>query len=239
MAGHLHPEPKEADAQAASLLCRLRQFCLPREDAARAVSAVRIAEQGEMRMSPEARWIPFTAEQTIEARRSSFRWQARLSGNRLTSVTVTDAYENGHGYLTLKAAGFVPLKRITGADVDQGELQRYLASIAFCPPALLNHASLEWKAVASQTLRVRDRKDETGATVDLEMTEEGHPLTCRAQRPRLVGKHSVLTPWWGSYLEFSEWEGLRVASRLEVSWQLPQGPFAYFRSRLTSFQVLR
>jgi len=239
VAGHLHPEARESDAQAASVLSRLRQFCLPGEDAARAVSAVRIAEQGEMRMSPEARWIPFMAEQTIESRRSSFRWQARLSSGRLTPVTVTDAYENGRGYLTLKAAGIVPLKRISGADVDRGELQRYLASLLFCPPALLNHASLQWWTVASQTLRVRDRNDETGATVDLEMTEEGRPLTCRAQRPRLVGRQSVLTPWWGTYLEFREWEGLRVASRLEVSWQLPQGPFAYFRSQLTSFQVLR
>lgn len=192
-----------------------------------------------MRMSPEARWIPFTAEQTIEARRSSFRWQAHLSSGRLTPVTVTDAYEDGHGRLTVKAAGLVPLKKITGADVDQGELQRYLASIVFCPPALLKHASLEWNAVGPLTLRLRDRNDPTGATVDLEITADGRPLTCRAVRPRLVGKQSVLTPWWGTYLEFREWEGLRVASRLEVSWQLPEGPFTYFRSELTSLTVTR
>lgn len=96
-----------------------------------------------MRMSPEARWIAFTAEQTIEARRSSFRWQARLSSGRLTPVTVTDAYEDGHGYLTVKAAGLIPLKKITGADADKGEMQRYLASAMFCPPALLNHPALD------------------------------------------------------------------------------------------------
>lgn len=228
-----------ADAQTTSLLARLHQFCFPGgEEVARSVIGVRITEQGEMRMSPEARWIAFTAEQTIEARRSSFRWQARLSSGGLTPVMVTDAYEDGHGYLTVKAAGLIPLKKITGADADKGEMQRYLASAMFCPPALLNHPALEWNAVGPLSLRLRDRNDPTGATVDLEITEAGRPVTCRAERPRLVGKHSVLTPWRGNYLEFREWEGLRVASRLEVSWQLPEGPFTYFRSELTLLAAL-
>jgi hypothetical protein len=209
------------------------------EEAARSVSGGRIAEQGEMRMSPEARWIPFIAEQTIEARRSSFRWVARLSSGRLTPVTVTDAYEDGHGYLTVRAAGLIPLKKVTGVDADRGELQRYLASTMFCPPALVNHSSLEWDAVGPLILRMRDRDDPMGATVYLEVTPEGRPVICRAERPRLAGKQSVLTPWRGSYLEFREWEGLRVASRLEVSWQLPEGPFTYFRSEVTTLAALR
>ena len=235
------PDPESDEREhRASLLARLRQFCLAgSEEAARSANGVRIAEQGEMRMSPEARWIPFTAEQTIEARRSSFRWEARLRSGRLTPVTVTDAFEDGHGYLAVKAAGLIPLKKVTGVDADRGELQRYLASTMFCPPALVNHPSLEWNAVGPLILGMRDRNDPTGATVDLEITLEGRPVTCRAERPRLVGKQSVLTPWRGSYLEFREWEGLRVASRLEVSWQLPEGPFTYFRSELTSFAILR
>lgn len=226
--------------QAGTLLARLRRFCFPGgAEAARSVTAIRISEQGEMRMSPEARWIPFTAEEIIDARRSSFRWQARLSSRRLTPITVTDAYENGHGYLTVKAAGLIPLKKITGADADKGELQRYLASIAFCPPILLNHAALNCTKAGPLTLRVRDQGASAEAMVDLELAEDGRPLACRAERPRLVGKQSVLTPWMGKYLEFQEWEGLRVAARLEVSWQLPEDLFTYFRSQLTSFTCIR
>ena len=239
MARQLHSEPREAGELAASLLSRLRQFCFPSgEQPCRNVASVRITEQGEMRMSPGARWIPFTAEQTIDASRSSFRWTARLNSSRVAPVTVTDAYEEGHGYLAVKAAGVIPLKRVTGPDVDQGELQRYLASLMLCPPALLSHSSLQWSTAGPSSLRLRDGNDSTGATVDLEISSDGRPVACRAQRPRLVGKQSVLTPWWGTYLEFAEWEGLRVASRLEVSWQLPEGVFTYFRSRLTSLLCL-
>lgn len=149
------------------LLGRLRSFCFPGgEDAARRVQAVRSAEKGEIRMSPEARWIPFTAEQFSDATRSSFPWEARLNPGKIASPVVTDAYEEGHGRLVVKLGGVLPVKKVAGPDADKGELQRYLSSITFCPPILLNHPSLDWTVDGALTLRVRDRDDRTGATVD-------------------------------------------------------------------------
>ena len=223
-----------------ALLARLRAFCFPGgEDSARLVRAIKTTQRGEMRMSPGARWIPFTAEEVIDARRSCFRWDARFSGGRVGSLAVTDAYEEAHGRLVVKLGGVIPVKKFLGPDADKGELQRYLGSIISCPPIVVNNGSLEWTAAGPLTLRVRDREDPTGATVDLDIGEEGRPLACRADRPRIVGKQTVLTPWSGVASEFQEWEGLRVASRLEVSWRLPDGPSTYFRSEVTSFTVLR
>lgn len=190
-------------------------------------------------MSPEARWIPFTADEFIDATRSSFRWEARLDPGKIGSPTVIDAYEDGHGRLQIKLGGIVTIKKITGPDADKGEMQRYLASVVFCPPMLLNHPTLEWNAVGPVTLRLRDRQDPTGATVDLDLSEEGRPLVCRADRPRLVGKQAVLTPWLATGSEFREYEGLRVVTHLEVAWHLPEGPFSYFRAELTSFAAVR
>ena len=216
-------------------LARLRSFCFPGgEEVARWIRAIRTTQRGEIRMSPEARWIPFTADEFIDATRSSFRWEARLDPGKIGSPTVIDAYEDGHGRLQVKLGGIVPVKKITGQDTDTGEIQRYLASVVFCPPMLLNHPTLEWNALGPFMLRLRERQDPTGATVDLELSEEGRPLVCRANRPRLVGKQAVLTPWSGTASEFREHEGLRVPTRLEVTWELPEGEFTYFRGEITS-----
>jgi hypothetical protein len=223
-----------------TLLARLRSFCFPGgEEAARRVRAVRTAEKGEMRMSPQARWIPFTAEQFTDAGRSSFRWEARLDPGKIASLAVTDAYEEGHGRLVIKLGGVLPVKKITGPDADKGELQRYLSSIAFCPPILLNHSSLELTAAGPRGLRVRDREDLTGAAIDIDIDEDGRPLGCRAKRPRMVGKKTAMTPWSASCNEFREWEGLRVPTRLEVFWHLPEDRFVYFRAEITSFVAIR
>jgi hypothetical protein len=224
------------DAQA--LLARMRVFFFPGgENRGRALRAIRATERGEMRMSPRAKWISFTAEETIHATCSSFRWDARLGGGRLGFVTVTDAYEEGHGRLNVKLGGLIPTARLRGPELDRGELQRYLASIALCPPLLLNNQSLEY-AAAGSALRVWDREDPAKTTVDIEIGEDGRPVSCRADRPRLVGKIAVPTPWSGVASEFREWEGIRVARRTEAAWLLPEGAFPYFRAEVMSFAAV-
>jgi hypothetical protein len=227
-------------ALAPVLLQQLRNFFFPGgEQAAFAIRAVRTRQEGAIRMSPEARWIPFTAKEFIDATGSSFRWEARLDPGKIGAPTVIDAYEKGHGALVVRVAGVLQVKKITGLDVDQGEIQRYLASVIFCPPMLLNHLTLEWTTIEPLTIRVRDQRDATGAAVDFDLSEDGCPRVCRAQRPRLVGKHAVLTPWSGTGSEFREYQGLRIATHLEVAWNLPEGRFTYFRGDITEFTALR
>ena len=197
---------------------------------------VKITQRGEFCSAPGARWMPFTAKQWIDATRSVFCWEARFGG-WVCSFGVSDAYEEARGRLVVKLGGVLPVKKFVGPDVDKGEIQRYLSEILMCPSILLNHASLECTAAGKRTLRLQDRKDPTGATVDLEIDEEGRPVACRADRPRLVGKRSVLTPWSGTCQEFQEWEGLRVARRVEACWHLPEGTFTYFRVEVTTFTL--
>lgn len=182
--------------------------------------------------------MSFTAEEFIDARVSSFRWKARMIASPLSFIHVTDAYEQGHGRLEFKA-GVLPLKKSTGPDFDNGELQRYLASIVFCPAILLNHASLQCEAIGSRTLRLSDTQGPMGSAVDLELAEDGCPVACRADRPRMAGKQNVLTPWSAIPSDFHEHEGMRIPTRLEVFWHLPEAAFAYFRSEMTSVNVLR
>ena len=219
-----------------ALLGRMRAFCFPGgEDAARRIRAIRTTEKGEMRMSPEAPWVPFTAEQFTDSTGSSFRWDARVHPGKISSAVVTDAYEEGHGRLVVRLGGVLPLQKFTGPDSDKGELQRYFGSIAICPPILLNHPSLDWTAVAPATLRVRDREDRNGSTVDMDIGDDGRPLGCRADRPAMVGKKAVLTPWSASCSDFREWEGLRVPTRLDATWHRAEGLFRYFRTEILSF----
>jgi hypothetical protein len=231
---------QEGRDQTETLLARLRAFCFPGgEEAARLVRGIKAVQRGEFRASPEAKWTPFTAEEIVDATRSGFRWEARIGGAKLGALAVTDAYEQRHGRLVVKLAGAIPLQKLLGPEVDKAELQRYFASVVLCPPMLLNHPSLEWTATGPLTLRVCDRADPTGATLDLEMNEQGQVLAGRAERGRLVGKQSVPTPWSAVCHEFREWDGLRVAARFEAVWHVADTAFTYIRSEVMAFEALR
>ncbi len=54
----------------------------------------------------------------------------------------------------------------------------------------------------------------------------------------MVGKETVPTPFAGTYTEYKELGGIRVPTRAEVAWLLPDGPFTYFRGQLVTFQAV-
>ena len=223
--------------ETATPLERLRAFARPGGEAAlRRVRGVRLTLRGEIRLVPNARWTPFAAEQTIDAAVSAFRWTARLRMGPFGAipVTVTDGYEGGHGSMVVRA-GILPPARSEGPDFDKGEMQRYLAEVVLCPPALWLNPALEWTDVADSTVRIRDRA--VDGTVDLTIGDEGEPLSCRADRPRSVAGRTVVTSWSGTYGEPAEWQGFRIPTRLEATWHLEDGPFAYVREEVTALAV--
>lgn len=63
---------------APELLTLLRAFFFPHGgDAAGHVRAVKLVERGEFRAARTDRWIPYTAENSMETTCSWFRWDAR------------------------------------------------------------------------------------------------------------------------------------------------------------------
>src|SRR5262249_1493295 len=154
---------------------------------------IRTTQRGEIRSTQDARWDPFTAEEFVDATRAGFRWEAHM-GSGLRSVVVTDAYEDGHGRLVLTKVP-LPLKKLVGPEVAKRELQHSLAYLAYCPAMLLNSEPLAFSAAAKRTLRVWDRQDQTGASVEVDLRDDGQPSLIRAVRPMVVGKRIAATPW--------------------------------------------
>jgi len=150
-------------------------------------------------------------------------------------MVVVDAYEERQGRLVVKLGGALPVVDSRGPEFDMGELQRYLGYAGLCPPMLVRNQRLVWTVVGPRTLRVSDADDRTGATMDYEIGEGGCPIRACADRPRAVGKKTVLTPWSATALDFCERDGMRVATRLQAAWLLPEGSFTYFRGEVTSY----
>jgi hypothetical protein len=221
-----------------SLIGLIKSFSFSGGDAAaRGVRAIQTTQRGEIRSAPEARWVAFTAEETVNASTSSFRWDARL-GTGLTAVRVIDAYESGQGRLVVKK-GPLKLKEFAGPEFDRGELQRYLAYLNYCPPMIENNSSLQFEPLGPSTLRVSDKSEKTGASVDLEIDGTGRVIVARAIRPMALGSRIAMMPWSATTNDFREWEGLRIPFSMEAAWALPAGVFTYIRIALTSVAVIR
>lgn len=194
------------------------------------------AQVGEMRLKPDGRWLPFTAEQWMATRSTAFCWHARVKMAPLVTAVVEDAFEDGHGRLDVKIFGALPVAHDEGPNVDRGEIQRYLAELPCTPRAILEDPELRFDDGPDGSVRVWVGDPEV--YVDLHFDAQGDVVrTYSETRPR--GDEGP-TPWEGRWSVYETTDdGLRVPRRADVAWLLPEGRFAYWWAELSDFALER
>ncbi len=222
----------------ASLISRVRRFAMPH--GAVGGGGTWLRQRGEMRFAPDRSWMPFTAEQSFNGSGIDFRWVARVRMAPMVSARVVDAFENGAGSLVARVFGIIPVARARGPETDIGEALRGLADLPWHPMAFGQGSSLNFEAVSPNRLRATFDNGKTSGVLDFDVDGEGRVLSVTvASRPRVVGKLVINTPWSGTFRDYRECDGRRVPTAAEVTWHLPEGPFTYWRGRVTEFRVVR
>jgi uncharacterized protein DUF6544 len=197
-------------------------------------SRVRLTQRGDMLQKPGGRRLAFTAIQELEVGTVEFEWRATFGPNPLVRVSVVDRYRDGKGSLTAKVWGFIPATRSTGADTDRSEAMRYLAELPWVPQAIASNPELSWRELEDGAVEVSTLVGGRAASVRLTLDDAGLIRSASGVRPRLAGRSSVETPFLGTFGDYVELGGVRVPGSAEVSWELPEGQFTYWRGEVTS-----
>jgi hypothetical protein len=226
------------DARTEELLERIRSFAMPGGTVE--CSGTWLRQVGDMRFAPDRPWCPFEAEQWFNGDGIEFRWKAQANMAHLLRVSVTDAFQDGRGLLVARLLSVLPMARSRGPATDKGEAMRGIAEIPWRPFGFRQWRSLRWEVTAAERVRAAYDDGSTQAAVEFEVDDDGRVLTVTApNRPRLVGKEVVDTPWSGKMSDYGVFDGFRVPTRAEVAWLLPEGPFTYWRAKITDFRALR
>ena len=199
------------------------------------IKTIHLIQRGKMRLAPDKPWLPFTAHQQINATAVEFAWPAKIKQAPLLWMSVVDAYKQGHGQLKASLWGLIPLAYARGADVDGGEIQRYLAELPWCPSALVDNPSLQFAERSDDTVRVWVGVKDT--YVDLIFDEHGDLVSTYSDTRIRDGVGCQ--PWRGRFTDYQEIGGLRVPRRGSVLWETPTGPFEYWRGEITELTVCR
>jgi hypothetical protein len=194
-----------------------------------------LRQSGEMRANLYDPWRPFTAEQVISIHQPGFAWLARMQAAPFASARVLDCYVDGQGLLEARLFGSLLLARAAGPEAGKGELMRYLAELAWAPHAMLHNPQLSWREIDATTVEVSAESPGGPARVRL-IFENGDITYVEADdRPRMVGRRIDPTRWQGCCCDYREMNGCRIPTRAVVSWLLEDGPFEYWRGRITAF----
>jgi hypothetical protein len=224
-----------ADASLPAQVLSYLERALPEREAVPA--KVRVGQTGEMWLKPGANARRFSAVQDYAVREIAFSWRARFPLALLLSLRVTDRYEAGEGSLVARLLG-LPVMRQAGAETSLGEALRYLAELPWVPHAMTANPQLEWRQLDEGTVEVAAKVGSERAAVRLAFDADGDITGARCEaRPYPEGKTFTTRPWAGSFSDYARLNGVRVPTRGEVRWELPDGPFTYWRGALTSLQL--
>lgn len=195
-----------------------------------------VRHEGEFRAdSARAAWAPFRSVEHFTTRVPGFVWAADIRMAPLAHVYVRDELVAGAGAMRARLLGLVPVADAAGTPaLASGALHRWLGEAVWLPTALLPSAFLGWTAVDDSTAIATATSG--GTTVSLAFRFGPDSLVRFAATParmRDVDGAAVPTPWRAT-LGHWHWRGdVRVPMSGEVRWDLPSGPYPYWRGRIT------
>lgn len=198
------------------------------------VKTIKLTQVGEMVLTPGKRPVRFDAVQELATDAVAFTWRARFAILGPLSIRVTDSYRPPDGLLEVRALG-IPLRRTHGPELAKGEALRYLAEIAWVPQAIIANADLQWRDIDERTAEVSAQVGQERAAVAVTF-EDDEIIRTVADRPRLESAGAV-TRWVGEFSDYQSFGGIRMPARGEVRWELPEGPFTYWRGTITSVEA--
>ena len=191
-----------------------------------------------MWLKPAAGPHRFRATEHLAADRVAFSWQARFPIIPLLAVKVNDGYAGGEGRLAVRLLGRT-LQREQGDELSAGEAQRYLAELPWVPQALAANDQLRWKELDERRVEVATQSGDGTVSVVLEFDGGGDIVRASSEaRPYRQGGAWVPMPWAGEFAGYEELGGMRLPTRAEVAWTLPEGRYVYWRVRVSAAAAL-
>lgn len=191
---------------------------------------VRIDQIGDMWRAPGGRPMHFTAVEEFAVSEIAFSWQASFPLAAGLTLRIQDGYADDEGWMRGRVCG-VPFMHQAGPEIAVGAAMRYLAELPWVPFALAANDHIQWREVDARTVEAACQTDGGRATVMIEFDAHGDIVHVYSpSRPR---HGDVPRPWRGFFGDYGELGGIRVPRLAEVRWELPDGPFTYWRAIVT------
>ncbi len=194
------------------------------------ISKVRLKQAGEFRLKPEEKFRWLKAEQSVDLNRLSFFWKGKIG-----PVTAIDRFENGKGKMTIRLLGLIPLATSQGAEIDKGELVRFLAEGVWFPTLFLQK-QITWKEVDSQSARAFLTINNLTVNALFVFDEQFRVKRIVARRYMENKGTFTLQEWEIQIVDYKDFHGFTIPRKSRVVWKLKEGDFCWYQPEILEIQ---
>ncbi len=197
-----------------------------------AVSTIRLEQTGEMRTTPDGKWMPVEAEQYFTVDPPGFVWLADVRMMPSVYLAGRDKYTDGRGHMLIKALSLVTVADAKGPETDQGTLLRFLGETVWFPSAILSDY-IDWEPLDATSAKATMSWGGVTASGVFHFKENGDFQSFEADRYYDRNGTSTLERWYIEAKEWRDFDGVRLPAACEVTWKLEEGDFTWYRLEVT------
>jgi hypothetical protein len=193
------------------------------------VVSYRIRFRGRIRSAPDARWMPFEAEQQsfAESPTRLFLMHARMFG---IPVEVFHRLVGGRATMQVKLAGAITMASARGDVMDRSETVTLFNDMCLLAPATLVDSAIQWEAIDDRSVRARFTNGGQTITATLFFGEDGLLYNFVSDdRSRASADGKTFTPlrFLTPVRNYRDFGAVRLPAYGEARWLLPEGEFTY------------
>ena len=147
------------------------------------------------------------------------------------TIHALDQFIRGKGNLVVRLSHMKTLVNASGAEIDRGELLRFLAEMVWYPTAFLEDF-VTWDALDAVSAKATIRFGELSVSGVFHFDSEGQIVRFTGERYREVNGKYLLDDWSTEMDEYREINGVLIPGKGKAIWKLAAGDFCYFEGEI-------
>jgi len=196
-------------------------------------SSILIEQEGTMDI--RGKWTPFTAMGAYKAPPLSFTWQAKFRMLPGVWVVAEDGHLGGEGWGSSRLWGIIPMGKLTDSEVLTIQLVRNLGELPWMPSFVLADPTLKWTDAGETAFEVRSTARDREVVVRFDINDQGDVIRASSpSRPYDVPDGFAESPWYYGFSDHQDYGGVRIPAAAVATYDKEEGPWEYFRGRITS-----
>jgi hypothetical protein len=196
-----------------------RYFNYVLKDGTPYISLVRLKHKGVFKTNPKKEFLTITGEQYFSVQRPQFIWK----GTTLI-FTARDSFIAGKGNLKVSLFNVFTVVDAGGSEINEGELQRWLAESVWFPTNLLPSKNITWRAIDENSAKLSFRYKEISFDFIVVFNAMGEIVTMETLRFMTDKKRE---PWLCKVTNYKEINKIKIPVSAEAIWKLKEGDYSY------------
>ncbi len=199
------------------------------------IETVKLQYKGIFRLREDQKGMPLKVEQYYKTDPPSFVWYGNIEPVPLVSVKARDMLYLGRGNTLIKLLGLITIGEVTGPEIDQGTLVRYLSELIWFPSAALCDY-IWWEPIDINSAKATIYYQGVDGSAVFVFNDKGEITNVIADRYMDDNGEQVLRKWSTPIQEYMEADGIRIPSKGGAIWHLSSGDFKYIELELTHIE---